>query len=912
MDEVFANTGIQTLCVALPPNLRFHPDEIGRGWQRCVCQAEATKVNQSFIQWQVVEGNVSRLFLAVDTTCGDRELGYFCEPEGFVGDFRVTIKGLLNLKGKPLGVPAFEFLIRPPLTGDPKDVHLVVDFGNSRTGALLLEMSGETYPIPQMLPFRLANRWQLDSWQADGEPGDGSAACWFSARTHWCATPYLPPEPHSKTVYREVRRAGLLHERIENVPEKVSVTPALFDDLSMARMGPEAELLVGAIRMEGDERTGLSSPKRYLWADDESWLEGANWFMADPSDRFGDGAHASRLQGQLLRFLPESDSDALVEKADYGEADFASESPAKPRHAPRVLMVASLYELLCQAYAYINSRSYRRATGGASRPRKLRSLTLTYPSGMIVQERERLRKQAEKAALIFHKTLGKQQETPPLVSLGIDEASAVHLTYIWSELRMVGQDPKLWFSLVGRVRDRAPAPEQAEAVAEPEAPVRQAPIRPQPRRASLAARAHIGAGSGARGQELRIACIDIGGGTSDLMVARYTCEPGIEDAVHGEVLHRDGISVAGDQLVKRLLERVVVPVFADAVGLDEGMCQLLFGPEVPRNRELRSLRVGWINRLFVPLSQAYLQAAATTSPREISHTDSSLVPEDVLSSLEVVLNRLKGVGYYNIRESLGLVFDPALFEDVVHEVFHDLLFDFCGRIVDHDADIVLLAGLPTKLTVVQDLVRMFLPLPPSRVIPMFKQYAGNWYPYQEGEGRSPGVIVDPKSAVVVGAAINFLAQHGLLPQFRFSMKDTARANAFYWGAMTGAISGISNERVMFRPHSDQATHEFVTSSQRVLIGRRLGEFEHAEASPTYLLKVETGNRLERTEVKVRLRRSNHSVTGEEILELESAEGTVAGRTAVKGVNVSLHWRTLADEHFFLDSGGLDNIELLSY
>jgi hypothetical protein len=914
MEEVFANTGIQTLCVPLPPNSRFQADEIGRGWQRCACQPDAKKVTYAYIQWQVVAGNAARMFLAVDTTCGDRELGYFCEPEGFVGDFRVTLTGLLNLKGKPLGAPAFEFLIRPPLTGDPKDVHLVVDFGNSRTGALLLEMSGETSPVPQMLPFHLANRWQLDSWQTDGEPGLAASGAWYSARTHWCATPYLSPEVCSKTVYREVRRAGLLHERIENVPEKVSLTPSLFDDLSMARMGPEADLVVGAIRMEGDERTGLSSPKRYLWADDESWLEGANWFMADPSDRFGSAAHAAKLQGPLLRFLPENDADTLLAKADFGEQDLASESPAKPRHAPRTLMVAALYELICQAYAYINSRAYRRATGGASRPRKLRSITLTYPTGMIVQERERLCKQAEKAAAMFHKTLGKHQGAAPLVSLGIDEASAVHLTYIWSELRMLGQDPKLWFSLVGRERapagaTAAAAPPAAEAGVEPVSPFRQAALRP--RRASPAARADQAAGAGDPGQELRIACLDIGGGTSDLMIAKYTCRSGIEDAIQGEVRHRDGISVAGDQLVKRLLERVVVPVFAEAIGLDEGMCQLLFGPEVPRNRALRSLRVGWINRLFVPLAQAYLEAAATTSPAEITHTDSALVAEDVLGSLEAALNRLKGVGYYNIHENLGLVFDPALFEDVVHEVFHDLLFDFCGRIVDHDADIVLLAGLPTKLTVVQDLVRMFLPIAPSRVIPMYKHYAGNWYPYQLGEGRSPGVIVDPKSAVVVGAAINFLAQHGLLPQFRFAMKDTARANAFYWGAMTGAASGISNERLMFRPDSDQAIHEFDTSSQRVLIGRRLGDFEHAEASPAYLLKLETGNRLDRTEVKVRLRRSNHPVTGEEILELESAEGTVAGQPAQKDVNVSLNWRTLADEHFFLDSGGLDNIELLT-
>ena len=51
------------------------------------------------------------------------------------------------------------------------------------------------------------------------------------------------------------------------------------------------------------------------------------------------------------------------------------------------------------------------------------------------------------------------------------------------------------------------------------------------------------------GQELRIACIDIGGGTTDLMIASYGFQPGIDDYIHGQVLHVDGIPVAvsGDQ-----------------------------------------------------------------------------------------------------------------------------------------------------------------------------------------------------------------------------------------------------------------------------------------------------------------------------------------------------------------------------
>ena len=55
--------------------------------------------------------------------------------------------------------------------------------------------------------------------------------------------------------------------------------------------------------------------------------------------------------------------------------------------------------------------------------------------------------------------------------------------------------------------------------------------------------------------------------------------------------------------------------------------------------------------------------------------------------------------------------------------------------------------------------------------PMHNHYAGNWYPYQDVKGHAPGLIVDPKSAVVVGAAIEFMARQGMLPQFKFERRD---------------------------------------------------------------------------------------------------------------------------------------------
>ena len=145
--------------------------------------------------------------------------------------------------------------------------------------------------------------------------------------------------------------------------------------------------------------------------------------------------------------------------------------------------------------------------------------------------------------------------------------------------------------------------------------------------------------------ELRIACIDMGGGTTNLMIARYTYQPGIDDSIQGYRLHQDGISIAGDQLVKRLLEKIIVPAFAEVIGLDEEDVQLLFGPEVPKNRGWTPNRVNWMTRLFVPLAEAYLQLAVEdVADVALSHTDPELVDPTVLESLEQLCNQLRGPG----------------------------------------------------------------------------------------------------------------------------------------------------------------------------------------------------------------------------------------------------------------------------
>ena len=63
-------------------------------------------------------------------------------------------------------------------------------------------MVGEIAQAPQMMPFELNNRYHMDAWNNAAEPVSLPGSRWFSSKTHWCNTPYLPPAACTKIEYR--------------------------------------------------------------------------------------------------------------------------------------------------------------------------------------------------------------------------------------------------------------------------------------------------------------------------------------------------------------------------------------------------------------------------------------------------------------------------------------------------------------------------------------------------------------------------------------------------------------------------------------------------------------------------------------------------------------------------------------
>ena len=97
-----------------------------------------------------------------------------------------------------------------------------------------------------------------------------------------------------------------------------------------------------------------------------------------------------------------------------------------------------------------------------------------------------------------------------------------------------------------------------------------------------------------------------------------------------------------------------------------------------------------------------------------------------------------------------------------------------------------------------------------------------------------------------------------------------------------------------------------------MIGRKLGDNEEAQATPIYLLKCEVGDRIGPTEIKVKLKRKHATDRNRGAPGSRVGRESWPARGAVLGDNVHFGWRTLADERYYLDTGGLDNIELGQY
>lgn len=473
---------------------------------------------------------------------------------------------------------------------------------------------------------------------------------------------------------------------------------------SLVRLGQEAAKLEPSD--VGD--AGMSSPKRYLWDESQRHFP---WYFNLAEEGLG-----RKISAHFLKYL---DENGLFK----GEN---AHPPFEPCYPTGSLMSFLLLEILCHAYSQINSYSYRKSRGHRLAVRSLKNIVITTPCGMSLPERELYQKRAQSAIDTFFHVNNMPREKLPNLHLEFDEATAVQLTYLFGEVkhRFLG-DAKEAISSLGRERI---------------------------------------SGSGVKEQVFRLASIDIGGGTSDLMIAEYVSEQTEQTGVRQKMLFSEGFSVAGDEVAKRVIEKLILRrIFNWAQKKNSNIAwedfQMFFGPgRGGRDKNFNDMKAELCRQIWIPMAHRYLEFAEMDSDdpdMELSFDrffPYRLPSANVLDFFAEHMRKEFGCDI-TLPEIPWEISKPKV-NAVISNVLENILRLFSEVISQFDCDALILGGKPSSLPIIRDILVKLMPVPSSRIIGLKGYSVGSWYPFSQKGGG----ISDPKTTCVMGAVVWLFAE----------------------------------------------------------------------------------------------------------------------------------------------------------
>ena len=484
---------------------------------------------------------------------------------------------------------------------------------------------------------------------------------------------------------------------------------------SFVRLGHEANELIHKATEDDYGTRKLSthsSPKRYLWDNHRNKQE---WkFMVLPDEK---DDHILNLPG-VSEYLK---SDGSFTSEGNGGQSY--------HYSPRSLMTLAFLEMLCQAQRQINGEPYRIARGEKTMPRKIRRLIVTCPTAMSKVERESLVKCASEAVrllkLFNHEPDRRVDVVPGPPSFRdedthwyYDEATCSQLVYIYGEVgykyRGACQE---FFNLYGKKTNDHEQP------------------------------------------TLTIGSIDIGAGTSDLMICRYDFTKGDVTTITPDPQFYDSFYFAGDDMLKEMVKKLMF--FADNSALRQRIdytneqdydrrLRDFFGPDhAGQTYADRMLRRDFNLQYSVPLMNYYLELLNKRSKDCIVHYS------DVFSEFEP--NERVCIGFrdhfgFDIKD-LEWEFKPEDVARVVTSTLEPLLKKIATIMHSFNCDIVLLTGRPASLYPVRDIFLKYYAVSPNRLILLNNYFVGHWYPFT----HNTGYITNPKTIVAMGALIGYYA-----------------------------------------------------------------------------------------------------------------------------------------------------------
>ncbi len=594
---------------------------------------------------------------------------------------------------------------------------------------------------------------------------------------------------------------------------------------SLVRAGDEA-LHLSWMLSGNESRSGMSSPKRYLWDEERARFA---WQCNPHTDSSGkpsllDSRIANLVNGAGVPLFREPDSYAAM------DASFSRSS----------LMMLLLMEIIAQAEQQINSISFRWNGQQRDTPRVLRNIILTVPPGMPLEEVAIFRKHLTDAVAVYWRAMkwdltpahekpdfSSQAVWPPYPGCEIkwDEAFCSQAVFLYNEVtsKYSGHWEDFW-----RVNS-------LEAVRNPDSPDRR----------------------------ITIATVDIGGGTTDFVINDYRYGQG--GGIIPEQRFHESFKVAGDDLLLDIIQTYVIPsirsYLVKRLGFSESFADDYIaerlGSEphdnsVQHSTSRKQLTLQVLYPIAVAIINSYQNYGAEnyrdldgrTFAQILKESGRDLASDRTFARVEAFFSdelRLK-------KDSRSIsILDVVLNMDI--HLLHERLatcqsrYDICSKAISFIAevinqyrcDIVLLSGRPSTLPGIISAFRNKVDLAPSRILQMSSVRVGDWYPFASG-----GRIRDPKTAVAVGAMIAYLCEISQIENFYLKVGSCKlRSNIHYIGALD-ASGRILNTSLFYSGVNleENSSYKFEGSfrvSGRMTIGSRPVRIERWPATPLYKL-----------------------------------------------------------------------------
>ncbi len=592
---------------------------------------------------------------------------------------------------------------------ESKDVDMVVDIGNSRTTALLIEDNANFNQVRQLELVDFTNMVKLN---AEG----------LTMRSY--------SEPFDmRLAFRKVD--------FGNIGFKDS---RQFVYPSLVRLGREANSLIHLANnnLDGVETLSTySSPKRYLWdwkPNKEEWK-----FLVLEGEQDDHILNVRGITNQL--------------KSD-GKIDPEGKSGKSFHYSRRSLMTFAFLEMLVQAKRQINGEKHRSNEMGFGKPwmpRKIKRIIVTCPTAMSKVEREALVHCAKDAVVLLdnfesngsegNASAGKSVEIVPAVrsmrdSEGAwyyDEATCSQLVYMYGE---AGHKYKgccsEFFKLYGKVED---GDEQAS---------------------------------------ITVGSLDIGAGTSDLMINKYTySKNGSIVSITPAPKFYDSFYYAGDDMLYALIKNIMILDEGSAFRVQLGNLDTrqyrqkmknFFGKDYNGQAVAdRIIRKDFNIQYSIPLMCHFLELLNKGSK------DCKVTYDDVFGDCppnDKLICEFKKRTDIDVR-TLTWKFDNKKVSEVVSKEFEPLLRKIATIMYSYACDIVLLSGHPASLPVIRDLFLKYYSVSPNRLIVLNNYYVGNWYPF----GENTGYIRNPKTIVAMGGVIaHYASELSNLDKFNINLE----------------------------------------------------------------------------------------------------------------------------------------------